>query len=234
MKNVRRNIEFVLSLTHQVLFAIISGKRTKKMNKMPIFQPVFGDDWPQLPPVLQQHYANRPYTRDVITFEGSMAITASPLARALSPLLRLSGALVPYEGSDIPVTVHFRSEPDSAAYGFDREFRFPGRKPYRFRSRMLAAGANEVIELMRSGLGWRAACRSQDGKVIMQHRGYALRIFGRLLPLPFGLLLGRVYAEEEALTDDRYRMYMEIRHPWFGRIYTYSGEFTLKQINLHE
>ena len=54
------------------------------MTNSPIFQPVFGESWERMPPVLQRHYANQPYTEDVVTLEGVMDITLSPLTRLVA------------------------------------------------------------------------------------------------------------------------------------------------------
>ena len=40
----------------------------------PIFQSVFGDDWPRMPPVMHLHYANRPYGCDISTAKGTMSV----------------------------------------------------------------------------------------------------------------------------------------------------------------
>lgn len=202
------------------------------MSNSPIFQSIFGEQWNALPPVMHKHYANRPLTGDVVTVEGIMKVEMSLFARFISPLMRMSGALVPYAGENIPVTVHFRSEPDSNAYGFDRIFHFPGQAPYAFRSRMLPAGGNEVVEFMPIGIGWNASYRYDGKKVLIEHRGYKMRLFGKLLCLPLELLLGRGYAEEEAIDAECFRMYMDIQHPFFGKIYAYSGEFTVKEMAL--
>lgn len=196
----------------------------------PIFQPVFGEMWEQLPLVLRKHYANRPFSRDVVTVEGMMTVEIAPAMRLLMPLLRMGGALVPYAGNDIPVTVHFRSEPDSTAFCFDREFRFPGRKPYHFRSRMLPQGGNEMVDFMRFGVGWRGGYAYEDGKVKMRHKGYLWKLFGLKIPLPLTWLLGRGEAEEVALDDDTFRMEMTMTHPLLGRMYYYGGVLRVTEV----
>lgn len=198
----------------------------------PTFQPIFGEQWAHLPPVMHKHYANRPYCRDVVTVEGVMKVEVSPFARLLAPILRITGALVPYEGENIPVTVHFRSEPNSNIYVFDRIFHFPGKPPYNFRSRMQPVGGNEIVEFMRIGIGWRASYRWDGSKIVMAHRGYVVRLFGKLQRLPLELLLGSGNAWEEAIDDNHFRMYMDIRHKLWGKVYAYSGEFTVTEMAL--
>ncbi|MEO6608979.1 MAG: DUF4166 domain-containing protein [Aestuariivirga sp.] len=202
-------------------------------NSNPIFQSIFGMEWSSLPSVMHKHYANRAYSCDVVTVEGIMKVKISTFARLLSPILRLTGALVPYDGDNVPVTVHFRSEPDSAAYCFDRIFHFPNREPYHFRSRMVPVGGAEIIEFMSFGVGWNAHYRYYGNKVLIEHRCYKMKLFGKLIRIPLELLLGKGYAEEEAISDKRFRMYMDIQHPLFGRVYTYSGEFAVKEIAYH-
>jgi len=202
------------------------------IGRAPIFQSIFGEQWSQLPSVMQKHYANRPYCHDVVTVEGKMTIEVSFFMQLLSPLLRITGALVPYAGENIPVTVHFRSQKDSDAYCFDRIFYFHGKPPYHFCSQMRSVGNSEVVEFMRIGVGWRAWYSYDGRKVVMAHRGYAIKLFGKLVRLPLELLLGRCNAEEEALDDKHFRMYMDIRHPLWGKIYGYSGEFMVTEMVL--
>lgn len=185
-----------------------------------------------MPQVMHQHYANRPHTRDVVVVEGIMEVRASRLMQLFAPLLKWSGLLVPYQAKKVPTTVIFRSEPNSNAFCFDREFRFPGKAPYHFRSRMMPVGGNEVIEYMSLGIGWRAAYGFADGKVVLTHRGYVLRILGFHIPLPMHWLFGKGYAEEEATSETSFRMHMNICHPWFGEVYAYAGNFEVKEIVL--
>jgi predicted DCC family thiol-disulfide oxidoreductase YuxK len=201
-------------------------------EQMPTFKPIFGEAWQAMPPVLHQHYANRPYTRDSVTVEGIMEVRAARLMQLFAPLLKWSGLLVPYQGQQVPTTVTFRSEPDSRVFRFDRDFRFPGKAPYHFRSRMMPVGGNEVIEYMSLGIGWRAAYRFAEGKVTLTHRGYVWRVLGLNIPMPFHWLFGKGYAEEEATAENSFRMRMDIRHPWFGEVYAYSGDFKIKEVKL--
>lgn len=199
------------------------------MNKNePIFKSIYDEQWNDLPPVLLKHYANRPYSNDVVTVEGILQVKLSLFARLLSPVFRITGALVPYSGENIPVTVHFRSEPDSTTYIFDRTFHFPGRSPYRFRSRIIPIGGDEAIELMPIGIGWHARHYFNGEKTIMEHRGFKIKLFGKFIPIPLEFILGKGYAEEKATGDNSFHMYMDLRHPLFGKIFSYTGEFSLK------
>jgi Domain of unknown function (DUF4166) len=198
----------------------------------PIFEAVFGDAWPHLPPVFKAHYANRPFSTDTVQVDGLMKVELSGFAKALAPLMRLTRALVPQSGDNIPVTVTFNSEPDGNGFRFDRAFKFPGRKPYNFRSRMVAAGEGDIIEWMPSGIGWHARYGFDGEKVTMHHRGYKVRMLGLELPVPLEWLIGRGYAEERAIDDVQFEMYMDLRHAWFGRIYAYSGTFTVTSMRL--
>lgn len=176
---------------------------------------------------MHKHYANRGYTSDRVTVDGLMKVETSLLARLLAPLMRLTGALAPYAGENVPVTVHFDSEKESDAFCFDRIFHYPNRKPYHFRSRMLPCGDNEIIEFMPLGIGWHAAYSFDGHKILMKHLGYKFKAFGKTFPLPLEFVLGRGYAEEEAISENEFRMYMDIRHPLFGKVYAYSGEFRI-------
>lgn len=197
---------------------------------MPTFAPIFGAQWQALPPALRAHYANRPYSRDVVTVTGKMTLKRSLWMRLLSPLLRMANALVPYDGEDIPVTVHYRSEPHSAAYCFDRLFHFEGRAPYRFRSRMFPGGGSRMIDFMRFNIGWRGMYHYEDGKVRLRHAGYVWRLGKRDILLPLEWLIGRSDTWEVATGENSFRMYMEMRHRLFGTLFSYGGDFTVQDV----
>lgn len=194
----------------------------------PLFQSIFGQQWEMLPEALRKRYANRPYSNDVITVEGTLDIYYSPLVALFMPLFRLFNVLVPYQGKNIPILVNFISKPNSPQIYFERTCYFPSKKPHSFFSYQQAIKEDEVIEFMRLGLGWRLKCSYNSEKVKLQHRGYVWKIGGRLIPIPLSFLLGNIYAEEQAISDNSFRMLMTITHPLLGKIYEYGGVFKLK------
>ncbi len=193
----------------------------------PIFKSVFGDDWDKLPTVIQKHYANYPYTDDVITVKGTLDITCSGPIKILKPLLLLMGSLPAYNQKNVPVTVSFESSRNSKEFRFNRIFYFHENKPYHFRSRMVQVEGNEVVEIMRFNIGWQMNYLWQDNKVILKHKGYVFKLFRYFIPLPITFLLGEGYAEEIAVDDERFNMIVHITHPLFGKIYQYKGQFRL-------
>lgn len=158
-----------------------------------------------------------------------MNIQCSGPIKHFAPLFWLMGGIPPHSEQDVPVTVHFDSEKDSKAFVFNRSFHFKRRKPYSFKSRMLQISGNEVIEIMRFGLGWRMKCIWENGRVKMVHNGYALNWFGHLIPLPLTPLLGSGNAEEIAINENEFDMSVKITHPLWGTIYNYEGRFQLKE-----
>ncbi|MGL9725607.1 MAG: DUF4166 domain-containing protein [Wolbachia sp.] len=56
-----------------------------------------------------------------------------------------------------------------------------------------------------------------------------MKLFGCLIKLPLELFLDKGYAEEEALSDNNFRIHMDIKHPIFGKVYSYTGEFSVSE-----
>lgn len=201
------------------------------MNKNePIFKLVFGEAWDKLPPVFQKRYMNRPYSNDVTTVEGEMEINYSKTMSCLMPFFRLLHVLVPYKGKNIPVKVDFRSHMDSDAVCLYRKFYFPGKQPYEFNSCMYAIQENTVVERMNLGMGWKTHYFYDGKKVVMQHKGYVWRVFGLNIRIPLEIFVGIGHAEEEVIDDNSYKVTMSMTHPWFGLMYSYSGNFTFKRL----
>ena len=193
----------------------------------PTFKSIFGPSWDDLPPVMKKHYANRPYTDDLTIVEGTLDVMCRGPMRALSPLMKLMGQVPTHNEKNVPVTVKFQSERDTKAFAFNRIFNFRYAQPYTFYSRMMQIQENEVIEIMRFGLGWKMLYSWDGHKVVLRHRGYALRILGHFIPVPLTLMLGEGYAEEIPVDDNTFDMLTHITHPLWGKIYEYKGRFEI-------
>ena len=203
------------------------------MKGEPIFKSIFGAHWDLLPAVMHKHYANRPFSTDRVTVKGALTIRLSWYYKLLSPILKLTHTLVSADGDNVPTIVNFLSEPTSNAFCFDRHVEIAG-APLRFFSRMVPAGGNEMIEHTGSGLAWHCRFAFDGKRVLLQHLGYVTHLFGHRVRLPLEFLLGRGDAWEEAVNDDTFAMYVEIRHFLLGRLYTYSGSFTVTEMQLDQ
>jgi predicted DCC family thiol-disulfide oxidoreductase YuxK len=196
-------------------------------NDRPTFQSIFGKSWDSLPTVLKSHYANRPYSDDITIAEGVLDVMCKLPLIWLAPLMKSMGQIPVHNEKNVPVTVRFESERNSKAFHFNRTFHFKNSRPYAFRSKMLQIRNNEVIEIMRFGLGWKMLYLWDGSRVILQHRGYAVCLAGLYIPVPLTLIMGKGYAEEIPIDDETFDMITHITHPWWGRIYEYKGRFKM-------
>lgn len=194
----------------------------------PTFKSIFGtESWDDLPPVMKAHYANRPYSHDEFLVKGTLDVMCKPPLSWLAPIMKLLRQIPARNETGVPVTVYFKSDPHSKAFHFVRTFHFND-GDYIFHSRMMQIKGNDVIEIMRFGLGWRMLYSWDGEKVVLAHKGYALHIFGRFIPLPLTFLMGKGYAEERAVDDKTFDMITHITHPWWGKVYEYKGRFEIK------
>jgi len=199
------------------------------LKSIPTFKSILGEQWNELPPVMKKHYANRPYTNDDYVVEGILDVKCSGIIKWFSWVFWFMKGIPPHTENNVPVTVHFRSEKNTKYFHFDRIFHFKSRKPYRFHSKMIQTKDNEIVEVMKSRLGWKMNFLFEDGLVKLKHRGYVLCAFGHFIPLPLTLFLGSGNAVEEAVDDNTFNMSVTITHPLWGEIYGYKGQFKIKQ-----
>eukprot|EP01033_Poteriospumella_lacustris_P008936 gene8936-gene9712 len=209
----------------------------------PIFQPVFDANWSKMSTILAKHYANRPFSKDMVTMKGEMNIKMSLLMKLASPIYRLFGSLVPYTGDNIKTTAFAKSELNSNKYIMERHFHFPGKEEFVFRSALLPIKNNEVVELMKFGVGWRAKyiltdtdCGTASPTVRIIHQGYVLHLpqirHDLFISLPLELFIGEIYAEEVTSVEDSFNMRLSITHRLFGVMYEYSGRFAVTDVEL--
>ena len=184
--------------------------------------------WDKVPEVIRKRYACRPYSDDKIEVRGWLDITYSPIIRLFLPLLKLFGALMPYEGREVSSTIYFHSETDSNAFCFDRKIHYEGGKEGRFQSKMYPYKEYQVLEYIRFGVGVKLKYE-YDGKdtVRLKHHGYFWKIFGLLVPMPFALLFGRAYGEEVVVSKSEFKMKAGAKHFLLGTMFEYKGQFKI-------
>lgn len=194
----------------------------------PVFAQMLGPDWHTLGDVIRRHYTLAPSSNDRVCVHGTMdEVWHAPWVRWLMPFARLFGALVPFAGRGVPISVDYRCRPGNAHLYWDRAFRFAGRPPFHFRSHMEKQRGNEVIEFARFGVGMRLAVTAEGGALVFRDRGSVWRIGGLCIPIPLRLLLGTAYVEERPVDATHFSMRLTLRHPWFGDAFRYSGRFEL-------
>jgi hypothetical protein len=200
----------------------------------PLLKQILQSDWDSLAPILQTHYSLAPFTDRQLRVTGQMdSVTHSARATIIIPFTTIAGALIPYQGTDIPVDVVHHTQIDRPDVFWRRTFHFPDKKPFVFKSRIVMSGDHEIIEYVRFGFGIRFKLSVQDGGLIQHDRGYVWTIGRRSIPLPMNLLLGKTVVEERPLSDSTFAMKMEIRHPLLGQTFQYNGTFSIHKSANH-
>ncbi|MGE4348257.1 MAG: DUF4166 domain-containing protein [Candidatus Berkiella sp.] len=197
-------------------------------EKKIIFQNIFGEKWQHLPEVFKKHYAVREYSNDKITSTGTITVRLSWLTKLFSPFMSWMGILPPLSEANIPITVIFSAKPTSNAFHFERIFYYSKRKPYFFKSKMVPLAGNKIVELTQWGMGWMFCCEFSDNLVKLRHEAFVFKLFSLYIPLPLALILGKCFAEEMAVSEDKFCMKMQFVHPWFGVTYEYFGSFEIE------
>ena len=199
-------------------------------NSQPVFSRVFDRQWSLLPAVMHKHYFNRPYSNDHTQVTGTINVwCAGPLKLCAQLLWRLK-SIPPHSETDVPITVDFHSSPDNNHFRFERLFRFREKPHYRFSSVMEPIKDDLVVERMSGHIGWLLRYSWEDQKVKLKHQGYVICLGKLKIPLPVSWLIGKGYAEEWALDENRFAMCMHISHPLWGKLYQYDGEFMISQL----
>ena len=194
----------------------------------PIFKTILGHEWMKLGAVIRRHYSLKPYSDNYVRVDGVMEeIHHSLFAKLLIPFGLLFGAIVPYRARNVPISVHYSSQPNNANLYWDRVFEFRPNKYFHFKSYMQHTNDNEVIEYVRFGVGMRLRVTAEDGALVFRDSGYIWKIFGFNLPVPVGLLFGKAYIEERPIDEDTFSMKLELKHPIFGILFRYQGHFSI-------
>ena len=217
----------LFKMTRNIILFVRRIPPIPKSAQEPLIKKIYGHQTQVIPKILQDRYSNRPYSKDTLLLKGEMNINISKTFRVLSPLFRLAGALAPYPAEKNFVTVEFISDEKSDKILMHRTFYYPDKPAYHFRSRLIHIKDNIVVELMRLGFASKLIYTFDNNTIVMGYGGYVLCLWKWLIPIPLGFLIGKFYAFEEAVSDDKFNMEVKMVHPLFGKIFQYDGYFTI-------
>lgn len=197
----------------------------------PVIQQALGREWDKLHPLVRQHYDIRPGSSSELIIKGIMdEVYHSKIAKLFLLPGRLFGALVPYKGTQVPTTVINRTKHGNhkAMFWF-RTLKFPNKPEVIFESRMEYDKDDSIIEYVKLGLGIKMKMSVNNGVLVFTSRSYTWNIGPLKLNIPTWLILGHATIIEKALSDDVFFINFEMTHPWFGKTFSYSGEFHIQK-----
>ena len=193
----------------------------------PILKSALGADWYRLPPILRRSFDLRPGENCEVRLKGTMQkIEHSRLAKLFIWPGQLRGALVPYQGTDVPIRIDMRTHTmDRRFMYWHRAHAFNENPEFLFSTRMEYLEGNETIERVRMNIGLRMRV-SFDGEVLkFESSCYQWDVLGVRIRIPTWLLLGHGVILEKALSEEEFSMSFTIDHPLLGRTFTYRGIF---------
>lgn len=196
------------------------------MNTIPLIQRVLGDNWHQLPEVIQRHYQLDNYIQTDSVVAGIMQIHYPLVIKPILFIARLLGALIDLRGSNMQVSVRKWVTQDSETLHWKRTIKEPDGRTIIFASRMEYQQDNQLIEYVGFGFGIRLQLSVEDGRLVYRSVGHLCKTPWFTIPIPDVLFLGHAVIIETALSDTEFELDFTIRHPLWGETYYYGGIFS--------
>ncbi|AMK77182.1 MULTISPECIES: DUF4166 domain-containing protein [Methylomonas] len=186
-----------------------------------LMQKVLGDDWQQLPAVIQRHYRISDGQQSRLV--GEMAIGYPSYLFPLIWVIHLFGGLLLWRGQAAQAEVDKTA--DGELLDWQRTMTYPDGKTDCFSSRMSYAADHELIETIGFGFGLRLNVSVENGELLYRSNGHFWQCGSLRMNIPDWLLLGSASISERAVSDDEFYLDFSIRHPWWGESYYYRGNF---------
>ena len=191
-----------------------------------LFRSQLGDDWRRLSPHIQSRFEHDPPVGTIVRYRGIMQeIRCSRIGKLLARFVQHTGALMPYEGREVPVDIEVWTRPNEPDVFKRRIYHLLGRKPFEFRSRMRLENNDKLVEYVGGGFGMFITVSVKETHLQFTDDGYFFQIGAIRLPVPRVLSPGAVYLLHEDLGPAAFRITIDIRHPWFGALYFQRGTF---------
>lgn len=182
--------------------------------------------WRRLTPGIRARFGAAAETRDA-HYRGVMSKVRCSLAGyLLAQFCRLIGTpLAPYEGNDVPISVHVHQDPATAGVAWDRRYFFTGKAPITVTSTKVIEQGRVLLECVGGGFGMRLTVYEQDHALHFLSQHYFWRCGRFRLRLPAWLTPGVAHVAHSDLGEGRFRFEMTIEHPLLGVTYYQDGCF---------
>ena len=190
------------------------------MQNESLMQKALGEQWQQLPPVLQTHYQYE--TNSDI---GNLNIEYPSYMQLYLTFLHMLGALINRRGKEIPTIVEKQMRGDRQYW--NRTIHFPNNRNIYFKSVWVYNRGNELIEYVNRFLGLRMRVHVEDNKLHYEGLHFVLKIGKRLIPIPEWLFLGHTTIVESQKTNSEFEMNFIMKHPLLGVVFGYTGTFKI-------
>lgn len=194
------------------------------MKKVSLIQQALGQEWHGLPKALRNHYISHELIDEGICSETGYLDIHYPLwMQPVLSILGWFGVLINRRAEVVNTTVKKWMEGEQQHW--IRSMRFVDGTTRYFKSYLVAAGDNQVIEYVNPFLGLQMSVSVQDQKVIYHGVNYVLKLGSKRIKIPSALALGQCHIEESAIDDEQFHMNFTLVHPVFGQIFQYKGIF---------
>lgn len=194
------------------------------MSEGALFRQQLGDAWASVPSNIRTRFDQDPPVGTTIRYEGKMQISANLAGKLLGWLMKGTGALMPYEGKDIPVHIEVWTDSEMAIHK-RRTYYFPQITPFVFESRMQRLRGGKIAEHVGGGFGMYVSVSHDSSGLHFSDSGYFLQAANLRLPLPSILGPGRVRLAHLDVGPEEFDVNIEITHPLLGTLFTQSGRF---------
>lgn len=185
-----------------------------------IMQSALGDQWDELPLVLQRHYMAHPNP----WYEtGWLTIDYPRWMQWPLNLLKFLGALINRRAVKVSTTIRKQLQEDVQLWS--RSCVFEDGREIKFVSKIRYAGGRQIIEHVNTALGLRMEVFVKNSCLYYRGVSYVLKLGRYSLDIPNSLGLGCLNIKERAIDDKHFSMHFQLKHPLFGLIYQYSGLF---------
>lgn len=194
-----------------------------------MMQLALGSDFQKLPKIIQKHYFFENEQTTLLIYGEMEYVKHSIFAKPFVFVGSFIKALVPYQGENIPTKLY--STHKGNYMNWKRELYFPGKTPFIFFSKMISPKQGQIIEYIALGLGVVMNVSLENEVLWYRVSHYVWNLGFIKIPIPSFLMLGGGYIKNEAINDEKFKMKFELKHPLFGFVFGYAGEFQVKVLD---
>lgn len=190
-----------------------------------LIRSALGAQWSCLSPATQKRFETDP--NQPVFYEGMMSeVRCSLLGKVIALVGKCFGSpLIPHSGEHVPIHVMVYKKPDHPDIFKKRTYDFPAKPPFTVETRMCTDSDGQFIEYAGLGLGMIMGLSAQEGRLYFHGTRYVWDTPLGRIPVPAWMSPGLAQVEHRDHEPGRFRVRIEMRHPWFGVTFVQDGIF---------
>ena len=183
--------------------------------------------WTKLDSEVRRRFSEKPAGEACIRFVGTMhRVSMSRAGWLFAQACRAIGTPITiHEGTDVPVDIRLRPDPERGGVAWHRTYRFAGQREFTVSSTKCLDAKNDIVEHIGRGFRMLLKLTVENHGLVFRSIRYEVQCLGHMFRIPSWLTPGQTTVTHHPCDSGRFRFTLRVVHPLLGETFYQEGVF---------